>query len=168
MSTTNNSSNMDVQGSVVTVVGSGSATVTFPASSTTLAGLSLAQSFTALQTFSGHIASGGTAPTIAAGAGAGTSPTVSITGTDTNGTISVTAGVTPSASGTVVTITFNSAWGTAPKTVILTPANSATALLSGATMVYAGGISTTVWTITSGTAALVATTVYQWYYQVLG
>jgi hypothetical protein len=50
----------------------------------------------------------------------------------------------------------------------LTPANSATALLSGATMVYAGGISTTVWTITSGTAALVATTVYQWYYQVLG
>lgn len=111
-------------------------------------------------------------PAIAAGTGAGTSPTVSITsgGTDVNGVVNVTAGVTPSTSATVATISFGTAFGTAPKTVLLLPANQATALLSGATMVFVNPSNTTTsqWVITSGTAALTATIIYSWYYQVLG
>lgn len=109
-------------------------------------------------------------PTIAAGTGAGTSPTISITGTDVNGTVSVTAGVTPSTSAAVATITFSKNFAAAPKTILLIPANSATALLSGATMVYVDTANTTasVWKITSGTAALTATIAYKWYYYVMG
>lgn len=113
--------------------------------------------------------SSGTAPGIAAGTGYGTvvtGPTIS--GTDTDGIITVTAGLTASASATVVTVTFANAYAAAPKTVTLTPANSATALLSGATMVYAGTIGASSWVITSGTTGLTSTIVYQWYYRVNG
>lgn len=44
-----------ISGGDVTLVGSGNATVTFPTTSTTLAGLGVAQTFTALQTFTNGI-----------------------------------------------------------------------------------------------------------------
>lgn len=103
-------------------------------------------------------------PAIAAGTGAGTSPTVSLTGGDLNGVITVTTGTLPTASGVVVTVTYHSAYDndTYP---ILQPANSLTALLTGATMVFTTG-STTTFTITAGTGGLAAATTYIWYYHV--
>ncbi|GAB3518561.1 hypothetical protein GCM10027442_38960 [Emticicia fontis] len=56
----------------------------------------------------------GSAPTISAGTGAGTSPTVSISGTDVAGAITITAGTSPVSAGDVVTVTFNSAYANAP------------------------------------------------------
>ena len=44
-----------ISGGDVTLVGSGAATITFPTTSTTIAGLGIAQTFTALQTFSAGI-----------------------------------------------------------------------------------------------------------------
>lgn len=70
---------------------------------------------------------GSSAPSIAAEAGAGTGPTVSLASgsTDTAGEIVVTTG-TATTSGAFVTVTFASAYGTAPF-VTLTPSDSATA-----------------------------------------
>ena len=64
-----------------------------------------------------HLIGNSTAPTIAAGAGAGTIPTVSISGTDLAGTITVTTGTSPTAAGILATITFNTAYGSAPSVV---------------------------------------------------
>jgi hypothetical protein len=50
---------LGVTGGDVTIAGSGSAVVTFPTTSTTIAGLGIAQSFTALQTFSAGISASG-------------------------------------------------------------------------------------------------------------
>lgn len=109
-------------------------------------------------------------PTIAAGTGAGTGPTISITGVDSNGYISVTTGSAPATSATIATVTFaSSAYGSAPRTVILTPANAATAALAVAAqaVVIQANITTAVFVVTSGGTALAATTAYQWYYSVL-
>lgn len=116
-----------------------------------------------------HLIGGSSAPSISAGAGAGTSPTVAITGTDMGGYISVTAGTIPSLSATIATVTFNSAYGSAPKCVVITPANAETAILSGASMVFVNqaGITTTTFDITSGVTALTAATAYKWYYHVI-
>ena len=46
---------LGITGGDVTIAGSGSATITFPTTSTTIAGLGIAQTFTALQTFSAGI-----------------------------------------------------------------------------------------------------------------
>ena len=50
---------LSVTGGSVTLAGSGSATVTFPTTSTTIAGLGIAQTFTALQSFSAGISAAG-------------------------------------------------------------------------------------------------------------
>ena len=50
---------LSVTGGNVTIAGSGSATVTFPTTSTTIAGLAIAQTFSALQTFSVGISASG-------------------------------------------------------------------------------------------------------------
>ena len=75
-------------------------------------------------TVNGHIISGGSAPGIAAGAAACTSPTVSIAGTDTAGLITVTTGTGCATAGKLATITFSAAFGVAPR-VTLTPAENA-------------------------------------------
>lgn len=89
-------------------------------------------SYAGLQVSSGVLQSvkfrgGSGAPSIAADAGAGTGPTVSLASgsTDTAGEIVVTTG-TATTSGAFVTVTFASAYSTAPF-VTLTPSNSATA-----------------------------------------
>jgi len=50
---------LGVSGADITLVGSGSATLTFPTTSTTIAGLGIAQTFTALQQFSAGISASG-------------------------------------------------------------------------------------------------------------
>jgi hypothetical protein len=108
-------------------------------------------------------------PTIAAGTGAGTGPTVSISGSDMAGWISVVAGTTPATSATIATITFNVAYSTIPVCISLTPANVSGATLSGTSKVYVNraGITTTTFAITSGTVGLTGAGTYEWYYNVL-
>lgn len=99
-------------------------------------------------------------PTIAAGAGAGTLPTVGITGNDVSSQITVTTGTLPTGGAVVATITFNKVFGTAPNPVF-SAANSNASILNGATMVYCTA-TTTNYVITSGTAGLAAATTYIW------
>lgn len=113
-----------------------------------------------------HAIGGTSAPTIAAGAGAGTSPTVSVSNaTDLSGIVNVLTGTLPTAAATVVTVTFNVAYGVAPN-MVLQPGNAATALLSGATMIYVTSTTTT-FVITAGATGLVAATQYVWFFHAI-
>jgi hypothetical protein len=115
-----------------------------------------------------HLGSLTSAPTIAAGTGAGTSPTVSIAGNDIAQKVTITTGSSPTASATVATITFNVAYTTAPR-VILTPANANAAGLSGASQVYVddSSIGTTSYVISVGSGGLTASTTYLFYAHVI-
>lgn len=105
------------------------------------------------------------APSIAAGSGAGTSPTVSIQGGDQDGAITVTTGASPGLSATVATITYGYAFPN-NSYVVLYPANTVTAAL-GTLAVYTTG-STTNFTLTSPATGLSAAATYKWYYHVGG
>ena len=109
---------------------------------------------------------GSATPTIAANAGVGTTPTISITGTDTAGKIILTTGTTPTAAADIATLTFNAAYSAAPYPV-LTPGNAATTALGAATGVYPTP-STTTLKLTAGATSLAASTQYVWYYNVIG
>lgn len=114
-----------------------------------------------------HVVSTNTSGTVTAGTGAGTSPSVSFTGVDQTGAITVTTGTLPTGSGaTIVTFTYS---GTFPTNTfpIITPANATTAALSGVTMVFAAGTATN-FTINAGTTALSAATTYKWNYYLGG
>ena len=113
---------------------------------------------------SGNLRSG--VPTIAAGTGAGTSPTVSITGDDIQGYITVTTGTTPSASATVATITYANNHGNAPISVPLTPANANAAALSGTGQVFVdvSASSGASFVVNVGGTQLAARTNYRWFY----
>jgi Pectate lyase superfamily protein len=116
----------------------------------------------------GGIASGAYAsvPTLTAGTGAGTSPTISLNGNsnDVSGYVSVTPGTSPAANAAVVTITFGTAYSTLAK-CSLWAANAAANLLQGtAANVFVPVPSTTAFVLTSGTSALTASTLYTWGY----
>lgn len=120
-----------------------------------------------------HIIGGSSAPTIAAGTGAGTSPTVSVSGTDISGLVNVTTGTTPTGSNAIVaTITFNGAYASAPR-VVLTPGNrNAQALVIAAQPLVpaagqTNGVGTTTFVIESGATGLTASTAYIWTYQII-
>jgi hypothetical protein len=121
---------------------------------------------------SGNIIGGGT-PTIAAGTGAGTGPTISITGTDRAGVISLTAGTSPAGTlATIFTVTFSTAFATAPPVVICLPANQSVSapLINAAVTLTLGtfvpnSITTTQWSLSSNVqTTLVSGTQYLWYY----
>jgi len=114
---------------------------------------------------SGNIIGGGT-PSIAAGPGAGTGPTVSITGTDRAGVISVTCGTTPSGAASIIaTITFSTAFATAPPIVIVTPANPNAAAIGTNGVFVSNGTTTTTFKLnTNTTASLVDGIGYLWYF----
>jgi hypothetical protein len=101
---------------------------------------------------------GGGTTTIAAGTGAGTGPTVSLSGNDVNGQITITTGTSPAASAIICTVTLSAAFGSAPF-VIFSPANANAALLSGASMIFVTS-NTTTFSLNSGTSGLTATTTY--------
>lgn len=120
-----------------------------------------------------HIIGSSSAPTIAAGTGAGTSPTVSISGTDMSGTISVTTGTSPTGSNAILaTITFNVAYGAAPRVQIDAGNRNAQALAIGAIPLVpitgqTNGVTTTTFVIETGATALAASTSYIWSYFVI-
>lgn len=110
---------------------------------------------------------GATTPGIAAGAGAGTSPTVGATGKDQAGQISVLTGSSPTASAVVATLTFANTWGATPN-IILTPANAAAAALSGNAAVFISSPGTGSFAVSVGSTQLGAATTYLWNYFVIG
>lgn len=105
-------------------------------------------------------------PSISAGTGAGTLPTVSVTGDDLGGYITIATGTSPATSSIVATITFNQAYSTAPRCIIIQGANSAASSLSSANFPYVdqSGITTTTFDLTSKSVALAGSTTYKFYY----
>ena len=115
----------------------------------------------------GHIQSQqATAPGIAAGAAAGTGPTVSLSNaTDVAGKVNVTTG-TGTSTGTVTTITFSTPFATAP-IITLMPANAQTATQMDSARIYTTSTTTTFSVISGASgAALTASTAYAWWYHV--
>lgn len=119
-----------------------------------------------------QIKGSGSTPAIAGGVGAGTSPTVSITGTDLAGMITVTTDTDPTNAAVLCTITFATAFGTAPF-IQLTPADDDAAMLSfdsGSSVtkqVHVTSTTTTFVINTNGASAPYASTQFKWYYQVI-
>lgn len=116
----------------------------------------------------GQIIGGSTAPAIAAGPGAGTSPSVTITGTNLAGQVSVTVGTAPTGGAVVATVTFaNSFAYPAAPYVMLTPANATAAGLTGTAQVFVTATTTTL-VINVGSGGLAASGQYIWNYHVQG
>lgn len=117
-----------------------------------------------LYRIAGHIESAtiyDAAPTIAAGAAAGTGPTVTVSGTDLAGTVNVTTG-TSTTTGTLATVTFARPYGSAPK-VILEPSSSA----AGANVLARYVSSTTTTFVISAGVAPTASVAHSWHYHVI-
>lgn len=104
----------------------------------------------------------GSAPTIAAGAAAGTTPTVSITGTNMAGIITVTTGTATTSTATLATVTFNGTLGTVPQGCTLQARNANAATL--ATDLYTTAPSTTAWTLAVGASAPTISLTHIWSY----
>jgi hypothetical protein len=115
--------------------------------------------------YTGHVISGGSSPSISAGSGAGTSPTVSISGTDTAHYISVQTGTSPSANAQIADISFARTYVGGAPICTIHPVNATTAALSGTSRAFVSDADalTTKYRIKSGGAALAASTLYEWY-----
>jgi hypothetical protein len=101
------------------------------------------------------------APTMAAGAAAGTSPTcTTVTGNNNSMVLSCTTGTSTTASATLATVTFNGTLGTTPNGCSLTARNAASVL--SVADVYTTAPSTTSFTVAVGGTALAASTVFSW------
>lgn len=107
---------------------------------------------------------GGGSPSIAAGTGAGSPASVSITGTDKSGLIAITTGTGTATNSPIFTVTFSSAFASNPGTVVLMPADGTTAAQAVSSRPIASSPSTTSWTLTSNTTAMPVSTLFQWYY----
>ena len=120
-----------------------------------------------------HLIGGSSTPTIAGGAGLGTGGTVSVSGTDLGGNITLNIGTSPpgvSSSYAGGTITFATAYTVAPKSVILTPAdeNSKISEGGGGWYVDLASISTTGFTVYSyNRANAFPSTTMKFFYQVI-
>lgn len=105
----------------------------------------------------------GGAATVAAGAAAGSSPTVSVSGNGVSGTLTVTTG-TSATTGVLATITLPVSFPNGCRAV-LTPADSDAA--AGAAKIFVTTTASTV-VVNVGTAALTDATQYLWNYTVTG
>lgn len=114
-----------------------------------------------------HLIGGSSTPTIAAGVGAGTSPTVSLSGTDMGGAITITTGTSPTAASIIATITFNATYSATPKTIIIKAANL-NSYNNGVDLVYidldSSDITASIFRL-RGTLA--ASTTYKFFYQII-
>jgi hypothetical protein len=107
-----------------------------------------ASTFQDTVTVNGHIISGNSSGStvIAANAAACTTPSVSVSGNDTAGTITVTTGTGCASAGILATITFANAYGSAPR-VVMTPTTADSAGLT----YYNGSTTTTGFTLDTAT-----------------
>lgn len=112
-----------------------------------------------------HIAGFSSAPAIAAGVGAGTSPTIAIAGTDLAGTVTLTTGTLPTGASTVFTITWNIPYQ-GPMNCVFFPNNDATAAVASLISASSpGGTTTVVRVALTGLGAGVS---LSWSYNVMG
>lgn len=118
-----------------------------------------------------HLKGTGSIPSINPGAGAGGSPTVSISGSDMAGVITVTTGgASPTFSAAIAVVTFNIVYGSVPKAVIISPANPLAARLTGSSKVVvdsATGLAVDSFTLSSNTNPLLNSSTYKFYYLVI-
>jgi hypothetical protein len=110
-----------------------------------------------------HIIGGGAIPTTVTGGAACTSPTVSVTGTDTSGVVTVVAGSGCGSTGAIMAVVFANAFTDIPK-VTLTPATSATAALQ--TYVDYGTMTYGAFDISTNTPLTNGAT-YRWFYHAI-
>jgi len=118
-----------------------------------------------------HIKGRTVAPTIVSGSGAGTGATVSITGSNLAGTITLTTAGTPAANATIATISYNTIL-TSVGYPLITPANlnSAALGITGSTKpVYAdvATASNLSFILKSGTTGLTTGLTYRWFYHIM-
>ena len=106
-------------------------------------------------------------PVMAAGGGAGSVPTINISGSDIAGQIRVLTGTAPTANNPIVTITFASAYASLPY-VLTTPANFSASFVAGGISGAFTTASTAGFSIFSGQASLRGSTAYTWSYHVFG
>jgi hypothetical protein len=118
-----------------------------------------------------HIVGKTGVPTIVSGSGAGVGATVSITGSDLAGTITLTTAGTPSPNATIATISYNTVL-TSVGYPLITPANlnSAALGITGSTkpvFVDVATASNLSFILKSGTNGLTTGLTYRWYYHVM-
>lgn len=113
--------------------------------------------------FGGHLRSNGANPTTITGPAACTAPTVSVSGTDTSGLITVVAGTGCSAGGAVMAVQFAQAFADTPK-ITLTPATASAAGLS--TYIDHTQVTATTFDLTT-VGALSDGVEYRWYYHAI-
>lgn len=108
-------------------------------------------------------------PSIAAGAGAGISPTINIAGTNKAGQITLTTGLSTSTNAIVATVTFSGSFAF-PNGCIVTLSNgdNATAVLGQVVNLYTVGGTTTFQIKTNSSQSLVVSTAYKINYVVEG
>jgi hypothetical protein len=109
----------------------------------------------------------GSTPSNAAGTGAGTSPTISVTGNDVAGYVTIATGTSPTAGGDIVTITFSSAITNTPKAIIISAGNDNAAIETAKYYVDIATLGTTSFVIKNTASALTASTTYKIFYQVI-
>jgi hypothetical protein len=118
----------------------------------------------------GHLRGGTGPPAISAGPGAGTGGTVSISGTDAGGILTVNTGASPTANAIVAQVTFAVNYTATPKSIVLFPANSSAATLTGSTQVWIDASATTVSIfnlMSNATSGLPASSTFKWSYVVI-
>ena len=106
-------------------------------------------------------------PVMASGTGAGSAPTISISGSDVAGYIRVLTGTGPATKNDIVTVTFSSAYASLPY-VLVTPASYSASLALGGVSGAFTTSSAAGFTIFSGDGALRGATAYTWSYHVFG
>lgn len=116
-----------------------------------------------------HVVGNSTAVTTSTGSAVGTGGTASVTAnsTDIAGLITVTTGTASTgASAPLAVVTFNRSFTVAPNVILDGGQNAATAALSGNSAVYVSSVSTTAFTLSTGSTTLATSTVYKWGYTV--
>lgn len=109
----------------------------------------------------GQIITSGSSPTAGTpGTGAGTGGTVTVSGNDTTGQITIVTGTSPAGSAAIAVISFSTTKAAAPKFVQISPVNAnAIPRVAGATTYTTSG-----WTLQSGASAFSASSTYVYSY----
>lgn len=118
----------------------------------------------AVLSIAGETISGGGAPSIAAGTGAGTSPTIAVTGGLNSQIISITTGtctVTCPGSAVIATVTLPISCATTVAAT-MTPMNINVAQLSASGSVYLTSAAVNTYVLNSSSTGLVPSTLYKW------
>lgn len=115
-----------------------------------------------------HLIGGSSTPTIVAHGGAGLAPTITVTGTDLAGYITLTAGGGAVFGDTIATVTFSIPYfSTAPRCVIITPADADAGNLTKQPFVDPAMTTINKFELMGGGAVITAPIQYKWCYMVI-